>query len=63
MELNANYSFMQGAWFGLHQATQSCRIFKVLQIDCLTADLMCEYFKEFIHLVDLIKKDFSLDLG
>ncbi|BAN53529.1 MULTISPECIES: type III secretion system chaperone [Pseudomonas] len=63
LELNADYSFMQGAWFGLHQATQSCRIFKVLQIDSLTANLMCEHLRGFIHLASVIKKDFSVGLG
>ncbi|MFK0038081.1 type III secretion system chaperone [Pseudomonas monteilii] len=58
MEINASYSVMQGAWFGLHQATQSYKIFKVLQVDFLTADLMREYLKGLINLVGELKKIF-----
>ena len=58
MELNANYSVMQGAWFGLHQATQSCKIFKVLQVDSLNADLVREHLKELINLAGELKKTF-----
>ncbi|HDS1817649.1 TPA: CesT family type III secretion system chaperone [Pseudomonas putida] len=63
MELNANYSFMQGAWFGLHQATQSCRIFKLVQVDSLTVSLMREHLKKLIHLVGAVKKEIPLNLA
>lgn len=58
MGLNANYSIMQGAWFGLHRETQSCKIFKTLQVDSLTADLMHEHLKAFINLAGELKKIF-----
>ena len=58
MGLNSNYSFMQGAWFGIHQATQSCRVFKTLQVDTLTANLVHEHLKAFIRLVGEIRDTF-----
>jgi hypothetical protein len=58
LQMNANYSLMGGAWMGIHNNTQSCRIFKRLEINSLTTDVIKEEINNFISLTKNIRNDF-----